>query len=288
MGGPEKNYCGDGNQEWTLESDGTFSVPTPPQSMCPAIMTCDKAPSGAGCGKVCLVTAAAPAAKAPDTVNRAGTCIETGGSLAWQFVALVLGGGSLYLCCGIAYGKRQQPSRHWREALPHREFWANSAGLVLDGVRYTTGKSIVIGGSGYETIPVPRMDRRIPPTTAPPPPPAGPTSTPMTSQRDEDRWEVEGARRRNKEMKRKGGGDGTRAKGGGKRDKKDKKKEKSASKKEKRDKHSSNTETDASSAAEGSDASADNTTTQERLLQEQRDERVHSSQAKIKVVGING
>lgn len=122
-GGVDKNYCGDGNQQWTLESDGTFSVPIPPQSMCPTVLDCDKPMSGAGCEKVCLVTAAPPTGKPPDTVNVAGSCIETEGNLGWQFVGLILGGMMLYLCGGVAYGKRQDPKRQWREALPHQTFW---------------------------------------------------------------------------------------------------------------------------------------------------------------------
>jgi pyruvate/2-oxoglutarate dehydrogenase complex dihydrolipoamide acyltransferase (E2) component len=286
-GGVEKNYCGDGNQEWTLESDGTFSVPTPPQSMCPAVMSCDKPASGPGCNKVCLVTAAAPSGKAPDTVDHAGSCIETSGSLGWQFVALILSGGALYACGGVAYGKRQDPNRPWSEALPHRRFWANSMGLVLDGVRFATGKSITIGGGSYE--PIPRVEKA---GAAPPPPPS--SSLPR-EQPDEERWEVDGARRRNKDMKKKkSSGDD----GGGKRDKPDKKKERRGSHKDKKGKPSRHAAAPAVAGGpppppDGSDSTAEDFATQngeeqQRLLHERRDERLHSSQAKIKVVGING
>ena len=274
VGGLEKHYCGDANQEWTLESDGTFSVPTPPQSMCAAALSCDK-PAGPGCDKVCLVTAAAPSGKPPDTVDHAGACIETAGSLAWQFVALVLGGGMLYLCGGVAYGKRQGVDRHWSEALSHREFWANCAGLVLDGVRFATGKSITIGREGSYK-PIDRVDRA---GSAPPPPPS---SSPPRAQTDEERWEVEGARRRNKDMKKK------------KSSSNDKKKEKPASGKSKKDKRGEEAGVvrEVPPRPSGSDSSAEGPATQQeeqqRLLEEHRDERLHSSQAKIKVVGING
>ena len=128
----------------------------------------------------------------------------------------------------VAYGKRQDPSRHWSEALPQRAFWANAAGLVLDGVRFSTGKTVTIEGGGY--TPVPRVERGAPP---PPPPPR---SSPPRPQTDEERWEVEGARRRNKDMKKKGSGgeDAVGGKGEGKNEKKEKQEKKE--KKEKKEK----------------------------------------------------
>lgn len=60
----------------------------------------------------------------------------------------------------------------------------------------------------------------------------------------------------------------------------------------KHEKRASDAEPVGSPAGVGSDVSAENAATQareeQRLLEEQRDERVHSSQAKIRVVGING
>ena len=315
VGGPEKNYCGDGNQEWTLESDGTFSVPTPSESVCKAVLDCTKPISGPGCEKVCLVTAAPPAGKPPDTVDAAGSCIETEGGLGWQFVALILGGGTLYLCGGVAHGKRQDPSRSWREALPHQGFWSNAAGLVLDGARFSTGKPLVIGG-GYQAVPVAREKRGAGGGDgggSPPPPPPPPSAPPLQS--EEERREVEGARRRNKEMKKQGKhskdkdkdkeeGTGSSSSKGGKKEKE--KKGKSSGKKEKKSKHSSGGGPaqgadgaregeggggggggDATAAAAGAEAEAE--AAAERLLLEQRDQGdLHSSQAKIKVVGING
>ena len=176
VGGVEKGYCGEANQEWTLEEDGTFSVPIPPKAMCKAVMDpgCKMPPTGDGCGKVCLVTATPPAGKPPDTVTGHGACIVTAGDLGWQFACLVIGSFALYLCGGVAQGKRKDSALPWREALPHRAFWRNTLGLVVDGVRFTTGKPLGVGG--YEPLPVAResqngTDKRAEALSPPPPPP---------------------------------------------------------------------------------------------------------------------
>ena len=125
-GGAETGYCGVGNQLWTINSDGTMSVPTQPSKMCPKIMDpgC-KNP----CGKVCLVTAPPEPGAIPDTVDTGGRCIDVEGDLGENFVAVLLLGAGVYLCGGVAWNKRKDSRRPWREALPHKPFWRSTPPL---------------------------------------------------------------------------------------------------------------------------------------------------------------
>ena len=77
----------------------------------------------------------------------------------WIFVGVLLLGAVLYATAGIVYNWKVEgvpgPSR---EALPHREFWGEIAGLCADGLALVVGGVTGAvtrpqGGAGYRSVP---------------------------------------------------------------------------------------------------------------------------------------
>lgn len=58
----------------------------------------------------------------------------------WEFVWLFLGAASLYLVGGVVWQRTKHPGARGMKLLPHRQQWIALYGLVLDGVRFVSGK----------------------------------------------------------------------------------------------------------------------------------------------------
>lgn len=200
------------------------------------------------------------------------------GNFGWTVVFLLAVVGSGYLVGGVAWAKHTgasgvKPSaagpRAMLQSHPHYGRWQQLHGLCTDGVRYAKGGA----RGGYKPLTA---------TAAAPPTRAG-------AGRDE---EGDGGREgagQKRSSKRSSGGKEKRSKGEGKSSSKE---SKSKSPKEGKSRKASGSAAVAEESVEvEADGPQEGETVAEakaRELREQRDEGVHSSQQRIKVVGLNG
>ena len=77
----------------------------------------------------------------------ATSCPFTGTALGWDFSALLLGLGFVYLSVGTILKHRRTGLRGW-QALPHRTEWQQLHSIVCDGVRFTLRGGGGGGGDG--------------------------------------------------------------------------------------------------------------------------------------------
>ena len=188
----------------------------------------------------------------------------------WDFVlvlglvsGLYLGGGALLKHRTEGVPLTREKLLHG-ELLPHRSRWEMLRGLVADGVLFSKGRLGGGGGKGY---------RRVGESTDDPPDERSGGRSPK--EKDKGRDKGSGRRRKDKEERKE------------KERGKTKTKEREKSSKSKRG-SSSKDRAEPESAGQGGEG--EGASEAERALEEQRETEagLHQSQAKIKVVGING
>lgn len=193
----------------------------------------------------------------------ASQCLGIGTDWGTPFLVVLFLGTALYLGGGAVYLKKKHGATG-KELLPHRRKWQHVYGLVQDGICFARG-----AGKAR---------------------PAGaPSSQALLAHSDNNG--AEGGRRAGKEESK-------HASDGGKRDSSSgRKKESKGAKSKSRDKQKESGRNKGRGKASASDSPTsegapglDEGAASERLLMEQveQDERLHQSQAKIKVVGLNG
>eukprot|EP01052_Picozoa_sp_SAG31_P022995 SAG31_NODE_1861_length_7044_cov_169.866379_4_plen_270_part_00 len=158
-------YCGDANQHWTLNSDGTLAVQTQPTAMCAAAKgfgwswCSDKSKpmvDNNPCPPACLVAPDPPSTAKPEIFSGKGrTCVNRGGGWGGAVAGLLVAVGVCYTVGGMLANLKANgmpPAREIGRLLPHRPFWSEVRGLVNDGIALTrrqltgTGVSGVSGG----------------------------------------------------------------------------------------------------------------------------------------------
>ena len=117
--------CGTLNQMWTLDDDGTLSIPISPSSVCKADKDGKDPKNCHVCTKVCLQ--APPPSSNGKVVPESGCLNTEGGVLGMEFSLLVLGSVAIYLCCGVVYNLRLKGRPPAGTSFvsflgPHREF----------------------------------------------------------------------------------------------------------------------------------------------------------------------
>eukprot|EP01043_Picozoa_sp_COSAG02_P066341 COSAG02_NODE_10296_length_1975_cov_3.396055_2_plen_201_part_00 len=189
------------------------------------------------------------------------------GHFGWTFTFLLSVVGMAYVGGGIAWGKHTgrvtatsgHPTMQLMQAHPHHSRWQDLRGLCMDGVRFAKGGR----GTQYSRI----RDA-----------PASQTGSKI--RQDERARREEPLQQKQRSAKRKngdGGGVGKEKRGKGAHKSA---KENKTSKPDKQKKDGAAIEDVREPETVGE--------TKERLLREQRDDGAHSSQQRIKVVGING
>eukprot|EP01048_Picozoa_sp_COSAG05_P018421 COSAG05_NODE_2690_length_2768_cov_2.750468_1_plen_445_part_00 len=165
-----QGHCGDLNQKWKVNEDGTLQVAIAPTVMCPEWEKedCKKPLTSNPCEPVCLV-APTPKAGSHAASNAGRGCVNTGLSPGSFLCLLFAAGAVLYVGGGMAVnylnlrrgeggskGNNSLGSGEFRQLLPHRVFWAGVRALIMDGVAFTTGRSRAhraVGGGGSEGRP---------------------------------------------------------------------------------------------------------------------------------------
>jgi hypothetical protein len=206
-------------------------------------------PGSGGCQKLSELHAcgaAVPFAECLATAADGG-----GGRLGWQFVLAVLGGAAVYAGGGSALNRRRS-GLSGAASLPHREFWLQMQGLVQDGVRFARTRSGLraAGGRAHSSG-------------------TGSGSGGGGGKQKQTQREKENRREKGKEPK---GNDKKHAKG----------EKRAAAKKD----ISSRDDGGGSEPLVTSRSSGAGWEGAQRLLAEQRDEAVHSSQQKVKVTAV--
>jgi hypothetical protein len=164
-------YCGDANQHWALNADGTLAVQIQPTAMCAAAKgfgwgwCSDKTKpmvDSNPCPPACLVAAEPPSSARPETASgtKGRTCVNRSGGWGGVLAGLLIVVGACYAVGGMLVNLKASgmpPPREIGRLLPHRPFWSAVRGLVNDGIDLTgrrlTGRSG--GGSGGQ---LPRGD----------------------------------------------------------------------------------------------------------------------------------
>eukprot|EP01052_Picozoa_sp_SAG31_P046438 SAG31_NODE_8882_length_1368_cov_1.052009_2_plen_162_part_01 len=103
-----EGHCGDMNQHWKLQDDGTLQVATAPTALCDAWKSedCAKPLTKNPCEPVCLQ---APVPKSAVYAQNAGKgCINTEPALGYDFVFGILGCAIIYFCGGLLYNRHVQ------------------------------------------------------------------------------------------------------------------------------------------------------------------------------------
>jgi hypothetical protein len=203
----------------------------------------------------------------------ASQCLGIGTDWGTPFLVVLFLGSALYLGGGALYLKKKHGAAG-KDLVPHRRKWQHFHGLVLDGFAFARG-----GGKTK----------------------ASATSTRPLLAHDSTRArndEEDGRRSGKTEGKHASGESGKRDSSSGRKSKESKgskssgSKSKSNSRDASKGKSKSRTnDQDGANVTEGEGApDSDRAAASERLLTEQveQDERLHQSQAKIKVVGLNG
>eukprot|EP01045_Picozoa_sp_COSAG04_P005580 COSAG04_NODE_261_length_18676_cov_8.426603_3_plen_430_part_00 len=172
----------------------------------------------------------------------------------WGLTIVVLLGvvGSGYVVGGMAFAKHTGATGRGLQLHPHYARWEELQGLCLDGVRFVRGGRRE--GGGYAAVP--GSD-------------AASAGGGGRRERGKGGREAEGGKAKREEKR-----------GGGKGGKEKKEKKEKKGKAAKRD----GADSAAAMAEEAEETAAEE---KERMLQEQRSKGVHSSQQKIKVVGLN-
>eukprot|EP01043_Picozoa_sp_COSAG02_P004978 COSAG02_NODE_132_length_34701_cov_707.955234_14_plen_318_part_00 len=188
------------------------------------------------------------AAHSSEWIGASG-CLGIGTDWGTPFLIVLFLGTTAYLGGGALYNKKQ--GARGKDLLPHRAKWQNIYALVLDGLAFARG-----GG---------KVRRRPVVATKPL------LATDGGEQRKESKERESGRSSGKREKERERG----------------KKKEKGSGRKENKSKRSSDVE---AGRELGVGVSPPTQVAAERELQEQRehDPKLHESQARIKVVGING
>eukprot|EP01043_Picozoa_sp_COSAG02_P056053 COSAG02_NODE_6590_length_3473_cov_2.408000_6_plen_341_part_00 len=206
----------------------------------------------------------------------ASQCLGVGTDWGTPFLVVLFLGSALYLGGGALYLKKKHGAAG-KDLLPHRRKWQHVHGLVLDGCSFARGGGKAAGAPSSQPLlahggKAVRSDvedgRR-----------SGNTEGKRASSESEKRDSSSG--RKPKESKAsKSSGSGSKSKS--------KSKSKGAGKTSGTSR--SNDKDDVNVPAGEGAAESDRGTASERLLLEQveQDERLHQSQAKIKVVGLNG
>ena len=193
----------------------------------------------------------------------ASQCLGVGTDWGTPFLMVLFLGGALYVGGGALYLKKKHGAAG-KDLLPHRRKWQHIHGLVLDGISFAR-----VGGKAKAA--------RVP------------SAQPLLADSGKgERGDVEDGRRSGKTEGRHARGESGKrdsSSGGKSKDSKGRKsKSKGTGKSRTNDQDGIN-----ATESKGSPES-DRGTASERLLMEQleQDERLHQSQAKIKVVGLNG
>jgi len=179
-------------------------------------------------------------------------------NLGWTFSWCAILGAMAYLVVGMGMENRRTGAKGVK-ALPHRAFWLQLHGLVMDGVQFSARRAGV-------TLPAGSAYSRLPAHAAPAPPTAPPSSRSDESKRQRGRKEEARPSRKAKTDKKK-----ARAKD-----------------KDGRRPAASAPAAEAPAGSASSEAGAE-ATVEERARQqlaEQRDTTVHSSMAKVQVVTL--
>eukprot|EP01052_Picozoa_sp_SAG31_P041364 SAG31_NODE_6253_length_2102_cov_1.213180_2_plen_257_part_00 len=170
---------------------------------------------------------------------------------SWAFVWLVMIGGGVYLAAGMVASNRRTGATGL-DALPHRRFWVQLYGLVVDGLQYTRSRG---GTRRRHTKPEPGRRGSLLAQAAP-------LLTLTTTAEETPRSERKSSRRSNSKSKKEPKKNGTGGRKSGSKLKED--------------------------SGQGAAPLRAKTTVEEKeqMLQEQRSAGVHSSQQKIKVMTI--
>lgn len=189
----------------------------------------------------------------------ASGCLGIGTDWGTPFLIVLFLGIATYLGVGVLYNKKQ--GARGKDLLPHRTKWQNIYALVLDGLAFARG------GGKVRRRPVVAKD-------------------PLLATNG-------GGERKESKEKRSDGGGGSKSSGKPEKGRERGKKEKGSGRKQNeskpKSKRGSGADVEASEEL-GGGAPASTQATAERGLYEQREHnpKLHESQARIKVVGING
>jgi len=175
---------------------------------------------------------------------------------SWTLSILLLVGGGAYVVGGVALGARRKGGKPSVKSHPHFDRWLELHSLCQDGVSYSRAR-LGVGGAA-----VPRQNRG--------------SKTPLL---EEDN--------RSKSRRRSSSSSSLRAKkgrddDGGKKERRGSRGGKEAKEKKKRGKDKAADPEEGEEVIEETEVEK-----KERLLKEERESGVHSSQQKIKVVGLN-
>eukprot|EP01046_Picozoa_sp_COSAG06_P002878 COSAG06_NODE_105_length_23834_cov_15.256710_9_plen_349_part_00 len=210
----------------------------------------------------------------------AAQCLGIGTDWGTPFLFVLFLGTTLYLGGGAIYLK-QKHGASGKDLLPHRRKWQHVHGLVLDGVAVVRGRGGKGGRGGGGGTPMAQSllaDSESPDKAA---------SSSEGSRREGRKDEAKAKRGSGGGGKKDGGSLGKRTKEAKASGKSSSSKDSGKSKSRSKDKERSRNTPPEDSAPE---AEADGAATAERQLMEkvEQDERLHQSQAKIKVIGLNG
>jgi len=173
---------------------------------------------------------------------------------SWTLVVLLLVGGGAYVVGGVALGARRK-GKPSVKSHPHFDRWLELHSLCQDGISYSRAR-LGVGGAA-----VPRQNRS--------------SKTPLL---EEDGRSSKSRRRSSSSQRGKKGRDDD----GGKKERRGSRGGKEAKEKKKRGKDKAADPEEGEEVIEETEVEK-----KERLLKEERESGVHSSQQKIKVVGLN-
>ena len=175
---------------------------------------------------------------------------------SWTLSILLLVGGGAYVVGGVALGARRKGGKPSVKSHPHFDRWLELHSLCQDGVSYSRAR-LGVGGAA-----VPRQNRG--------------SKTPLL---EEDGRSSKSRRRSSSSSAR---GKKGRDDDGGKKERRGSRGGKEAKEKKKRGKDKAADPEEGEEVIEETEVEK-----KERLLKEERESGVHSSQQKIKVVGLN-
>ena len=175
---------------------------------------------------------------------------------SWTLSILLLVGGGAYVVGGVALGARRKGGKPSLKSHPHFDRWLQLHSLCQDGVSYSRAR-LGVGGAA-----VPRQNRG--------------SKTPLL----EEDGRSSKSRRRSSSSSR--AGKSGRDDDGGKKERRGSRGGKEAKEKKKRGKDKAADPEEGEEVIEETEVEK-----KERLLKEERESGVHSSQQKIKVVGLS-